>query len=133
MKKEQIEEIRKEIANLTEKLDRLEKQDEKPINYPPLGELSVKINKSAIYVSEKYMETLVVLNNLLCIRDEWNRIDGFENGNENGIGFSILNGISNMLITTKGSFYAFHFKDEPTAKLFLETFRPQLELIKELL
>jgi hypothetical protein len=124
MKKEQIEEIRKEIATLTEKLTRLEKQDERPMDYN-----LVNLKE----VSDKYAHKLYTLGVLLCFRDEWNRIDGFENGHENGIGFSILNGISNMLITTKGSFYPFHFKDEPTAKLFLETFRPQLELIKELL
>ena len=86
-------------------------------------------------LSETYAEKLEILDTLLCLRDEYNRIDGFTeyfrfeednwciNNYENKLDFSrwsLPNGIM-------------HFGKEETAKLFLKNFEEQLEQIKEFL
>ena len=124
-KQQQIEEIRKEIASLTEKLNKLEKAEVRPREY-------VEFKRVICGLSHKYHEKLIILNNLLCLRDEWNEIDGYECARKNK-GFCVLNSYVNLLEVSDARPFIFKFKDKPTAQLFLETFRPQLEQIKELL
>ena len=124
-KQQQIEEIRKEIASLTEKLNKLKKAEVRPMEY-------VEFRRVICGLSHKYYEKLIILNNLLCLRDEWNEIDGYEYARQNE-GWIIYNTSNNNLLVTEAIPFPFKFKDKETAQLFLETFRPQLEQIKELL
>ena len=85
--------------------------------------------------STKYANKLDTLDTLLCLRDEYNRIDGFEEGfrfeEEN---WCIENFDGKLLLDV--SYYSnkiMHFGKEETAKLFLENFKEQLEQIKEFL
>ena len=86
-------------------------------------------------LSTKYGHKLSILNTLLHFRDEYNRIDGFEEG----FMFSRDNWcISNYCNKLNISCWSLpngimHFAKEETAKLFLKNFEKQLEQIKEFL
>ena len=90
---------------------------------------------SNISVSEKYADKLKTLDTLLCLRDAYNKIDGFEEGfrfEENN--WCIENFDGKLLLDV--SYYSnkiMHFGKEETAKLFLKNFEEQLEQIKEFL
>ena len=86
-------------------------------------------------LSEKYAIKLDVLDTLLCLRDEYNRIDGFTEG----FMFSRDNWcISNYYNKLNISCWSLpngimHFGKEETAKLFIDNFEEQLEQVKEFL
>ena len=90
---------------------------------------------SNISVSEKYADKLKTLDTLLCLRDEYNRIDGFEEGFRFGEENWCIENYNNKL----GLDYwerrnrIMHFGKEKTAKLFLKNFKNQLEQVKEFL
>ena len=89
----------------------------------------------SIWVSKKYADKLEILETLLCIRDEYNRIDGFEEGfrfrEEN---WSIENFEGKLeLYSSCYSNKTMHFGKRETAELFLKNFEEQLEQIKEFL
>lgn len=102
--------------------------------YSDVFGLPDKITKIGLYT--KYATKLSILDTLLCLRDEYNRIDGFEEGFRFGVNnnWCITNinntldvdywGISNKIM---------HFEKQETAKLFLNNFEKQLEQIKEFL
>ena len=86
-------------------------------------------------LSPKYVNKLSILDTLLCLRDEYNRIDGFTEdfrlGEEN---WCIRNRKSELGVSAWGSLnQIMHFGKEETAKLFLNNFEEQLEQIKEFL
>ena len=88
-----------------------------------------------IYLSQKYDYKLEILDTLLCLRDEYNRIDGFEEGfrleEEN---FCIENFDGKLALDI--SYYSsklMHFGKEKSAKLFFKNFEKQLETVKEFL
>lgn len=95
-----------------------------------------KEEDSHFYLSDKYGHKLEILDTLLCLRDEYNRIDGFTDGFRFGVNnnWCITNtnntldvdywGISNKIM---------HFSKQETAKLFLKNFKEQLETVKEFL
>ena len=90
---------------------------------------------SSLAVSEKYAVKLNTLDTLLCLRDEYNRIDGFEEGfrfeEEN---FCIENFDGKLALDI--SYYSskiMHFGKEESAKLFFKNFEKQLETVKEFL
>ena len=86
-------------------------------------------------VSEKYADKLDTLDTLLCLRDEYNRIDGFTecfrfgednwciSNNNNTLDFNDWSSNNKIM----------HFGKKETAKLFLKNFEEQLELVKEFL
>ena len=90
---------------------------------------------SRVAVSEKYADKLNTLDTLLCLRDEYNRIDGFTEGFRFGEHNWCITNIKNTLdFDTWGvNHKIMHFKKEETAKLFLKNFEEQLEQIKEFL
>lgn len=98
-------------------------------------ELNYEKQNSHFILSRKYGDKLSILDALLCLRDEYNRIDGFEAG----FMFSRDNWcISNYCNKLNISCWAspngiMHFVKEETAKLFLKNFEKQLEQIKEFL
>ena len=86
-------------------------------------------------LSEIYAEKLNILDTLLCLRDEYNRIDGFEEGfrfvESN---WCISNFVNKLTIDNLGNINRpMHFVKEETAKLFLKNFEEQLEQVKEFL
>ena len=86
-------------------------------------------------LSETYAEKLEILDTLLCLRDEYNRIDGFTEGfrfreynwcisnNNNTLDFNDWSSNNKIM----------HFGKKETAKLFLKNFEKELEQIKEFL
>ena len=88
-----------------------------------------------IYLSQKYGYKLEILDTLLCIRDEYNRIDGFEEGFRFGEENWCIENYNEKLNLD----YSFsenkpmHFGKEKTAKLFFKNFKEQLEIVKEFL
>ena len=89
--------------------------------------------------STKYADKLSTLDILLCLRDEYNLIDGFVpnyrinslcEGYQYGI---IFNGEELVLSWTKSKASNMSFNSQQTAGLFLNNFRTQLEEVKELL
>ena len=86
-------------------------------------------------LSEKYAKKLDILDTLLCLRDEYNRIDGFEEGFRFGEENWCIENYNEKLNLD----YSFsknkpmHFGKEETAELFLKNFEYQLEQIKEFL
>ena len=87
-------------------------------------------------LSPKYANKLSILDTLLCLRDEYNRIDGFEEGFRFGVN-------NNWCISNNNNTLDFndwsrnnkimHFGKKETAKLLLKNFEKELEQIKEFL
>jgi hypothetical protein len=88
-----------------------------------------------IYLSQKYGDKLEILDTLLCIRDEYNRIDGFTEGFRFGErNWCIINDDNKLdFYCLRNNNGKMHFGKKETAKLFLENFKEQLETVKELL
>ena len=86
-------------------------------------------------LSQKYGYKLEILDTLLCLRDEYNRIDGFKEGFRFGESNWCIANINNTLdFDSWGkNNKIMHFGKEETAKLFLKNFEEQLEQIKEFL
>ena len=107
----------------------LKKVKEKyPSEFKDLGTNTFKL-------STKYGHKLSILNTLLHFRDEYNRIDGFEEGfrfgEENWCVSNYKNKLNISCWTLPNGIM--HFGKEETAKLFLNNFEEQLEQIKEFL
>ena len=86
-------------------------------------------------LSTKYGHKLSILNTLLHFRDEYNRIDGFEEGFRFGEDNWCIENYNNKLDLDywERRNKIMHFGKEKTAKLFLNNFEEQLEQIKEFL
>ena len=103
--------------------------------YPNKFVIPKIINVEEVILSEIYARKLDILDILLCLRDEYNRIDGFTEG----FMFSRDNWcISNYCNKLNISCWSLpngimHFRKEETAELFLKNFEEQLEQIKEFL
>lgn len=99
-----------------------------PSEFKDLGTNTFKL-------STKYGHKLSILNTLLHFRDEYNRIDGFEEGFRFGEENWCIENYNNKL----GLDYwerrnrIMHFGKQETAKLFLKNFKEQLEHVKEFL
>ena len=107
----------------------LKKVKEKyPSEFKDLGTNTFKL-------STKYGHKLSILNTLLHFRDEYNRIDGFEEGFRFGLdNYSIFNFSNNLMITSLSeNNKPMHFGKKETAELFIKNFEEQLEQIKEFL
>ena len=107
----------------------LKKVKEKyPSEFKDLGTNTFKL-------STKYGHKLSILNTLLHFRDEYNRIDGFEEGFRFGITNWCITNINNTLdFDSWGrNNKIMYFRKEETAKIFLNNFEEQLEQIKEFL
>lgn len=92
-----------------------------------------KITKIGLYT--KYATKLSILDTLLCLRDEYNRIDGFTEGFRFSKDNWCITNYNNQLYLSnwESSSKIMHFGKEETSKLFLKNFKEQLEQIKELL
>ena len=103
--------------------------------YPDVFALPKIINLDGLYVSKKYAEKLDILHNLLCLRDEYNRIDGFTEGFIFNKDNWCITNYNNQFYLSKweSSSKIMHFGKEETAELFLKNFKKQLEQIKEFL
>ena len=99
-----------------------------PTEFKDLGTDTFKL-------STKYGHKLSILNTLLHFRDEYNRIDGFEQGfrfeEENWCVSNYKNKLNISCWTLPNGIM--HFGKEETAELFLNNFEEQLEQIKEFL
>ena len=99
-----------------------------PSEFKDLGTNTFKLSK-------KYGHKLSILNTLLHFRDEYNRIDGFEEGfrfgEENWCIFNFNNTLDfDYFINTNK---VICFGKQETGKLFLKNFEEQLERVKEFL
>ena len=105
--------------------------------YPSEFEYYIKRDGSlsSLAVSEKYADKLGTLDTLLCLRDEYNKIDGFTVGFNIGRKYWCIDNFENKINLSSWTAYnkIMHFRKEETAKLFLNNFEEQLELIKEFL
>ena len=99
-----------------------------PSEFKDLGTNTFKL-------STKYGHKLSILNTLLHFRDEYNRIDGFEEGFRFGEDNWCIENYNNKLDLDywERRNKIMHFGKEETAKLFLNNFEEQLEQIKEFL
>ena len=107
----------------------LKKVKEKyPSEFKDLGTNTFKL-------STKYGHKLSILNTLLHFRDEYNRIDGFEEGfrfeEDNWCVSNYKNKLNISCWTLPNGIM--HFGKEETAELFLNNFKEQLEQVKEFL
>lgn len=87
-------------------------------------------------MSEKYGAKLELLDIIICLRDEYNRIDGFTEDFRFGVNNNwCITNINNTLDVDNWGINnkIMHFGKEETAKLFLKNFEKQLEQIKEFL
>lgn len=86
-------------------------------------------------LSPKYTNKLSILNTLLCLRDEYNRIDGFTEGFRFGEeNWSISNYKNKLEVDSWTDCNAImYFGKKETGKLFLKNFKEQLETVKEFL
>ena len=105
-----------------------EVKEKYPSEFKDLGTNTFKL-------STKYGHKLSILNTLLHFRDEYNRIDGFEEGfrlgEENWCIINHDNKLVCLELYKQNSLM--HFGKEETAKLFLKNFKEQLEQVKEFL
>jgi hypothetical protein len=103
--------------------------------YPNRFNIPKIINVEEVILSEIYARKLDILDILLCLRDEYNRIDGFEEGFRFGEeNWGIINHDNKLVfleLFKQNSLI--HFGKEETAELFLKNFEKQLEQIKEFL
>lgn len=102
--------------------------------YSDVFVLPDKITKIGLYT--KYATKLSILDTLLCLRDEYNRIDGFEEGFRFGVNNNWC--ITNINNTLDVDYWGInnkimHFGKQKTAELFLKNFEEQLETVKEFL
>lgn len=102
--------------------------------YSDVFGLPDKITKIGLYT--KYATKLSILDTLLCLRDEYNRIDGFEEGFRFGVNNNWC--ITNINNTLDVDYWGInnkimHFGKQKTAELFLKNFEEQLETVKEFL
>ena len=99
-----------------------------PTEFKDLGTNTFKL-------STKYGHKLSILNTLLHFRDEYNRIDGFEEGirleEDNWCVSNYKNKLNISCWTLPNGIM--HFRKEETAELFLKNFEKQLEQVKEFL
>ena len=109
----------------------------KEVEYPNKFEYDSKRHGtlSSLGISAKYKAKLNTLDTLLCLRDEYNRIDGFEEGfrfeEENWCVSNYKNKLNISCWTLPNGIM--HFGKEETAELFLKNFKEQLEQVKEFL
>ena len=101
------------------------------IKYPT----KIKTSIDNFILSKKYGKKLEILDSLISFRDEYNRIDGFEEcfmSNENNW---CLSNYKNKLKLDYWSYSnrIIYFGKRETAKLFLNNFEEQLEQVKEFL
>ena len=86
-------------------------------------------------LSETYAEKIEILDTLLCLRDEYNRIDGFSEcfrfGEDNWCISNWRNKLDFEFFRNENKIM--YFGKEETAELFLKNFEEQLEQIKEFL
>ncbi len=103
--------------------------------YPNRFRVPKIINVEEVILSEIYARKLDILDILLCLRDEYNRIDGFTEGFRFGEDNWCITNYTNQFFISKWecSSKIMHFGKEETAKLFLKNFKEQLEQIKEFL
>ena len=105
-----------------------EVKEKYPTEFKDLGTDTFKL-------STKYGHKLSILNTLLHFRDEYNRIDGFEEGfrfrEDNWNIITYKNKLN--LAPYHSANRIMRFGKEETAKLFLKNFEEQLEQIKEFL
>ena len=103
--------------------------------YPNKFVIPKIINVEEVILSEIYARKLDILDILLCLRDEYNRIDGFEEGFRFREENWCITNYNNQFYLSKweSSSKIMHFGKEETAKLFLKNFEEQLEQIKEFL
>ena len=99
-----------------------------PTEFKDLGTDTFKL-------STKYGHKLSILNTLLHFRDEYNRIDGFEQGFRFGeYNWCISNFYHNLILDAyENANKPMHFGKKETAELFLKNFKEQLEQVKEFL
>ena len=99
-----------------------------PTEFKDLGTDTFKL-------STKYGHKLSILNTLLHFRDEYNRIDGFEEGFRFGEeNWGIINHDNKLVfLELYKQNCLINFGKEETAKLFFNNFEEQLEQVKEFL
>ena len=105
-----------------------EVKEKYPTEFKDLGTDTFKL-------STKYGHKLSILNTLLHFRDEYNRIDGFEEGFRFGEDNWCISNWRNKLDFEffRNENKIMYFGKEETAELFLKNFEKQLEQIKEFL
>lgn len=88
-----------------------------------------------INLSLKYIDKLEILDVLICLRDEYNRIDGFTEGFRFGEqNWGIYNNNNELYFDYfLNANKTMHFVKKETAELFLKNFEKQLEQVKEFL
>ena len=103
--------------------------------YPNKFVIPKIINVEEVILSEIYARKLDILDILLCLRDEYNRIDGFKEGFRFGEQNWCISNFRNKLDLDffRNENKIMHFRKEETAKLFFKNFEEQLEQIKEFL
>ena len=103
--------------------------------YPNRFVIPKIINVEEVILSEIYARKLDILDILLCLRDEYNRIDGFTEGFRFGDDNWCISNNNNTLDFNDWSSNnkIMHFGKKETAKLFLKNFEEQLEQVKEFL
>ena len=104
--------------------------------YPNKFVIPKIINVEEVILSEIYARKLDILDILLCLRDEYNRIDGFKEGFRFGVNNNwCITNINNTLYVDNWGINnkIMYFGKEKTAELFLKNFEKQLEQIKEFL
>lgn len=103
--------------------------------YPDRFIMPEVMNMEEFFFSEIYAKKLDTLDTLLCLRDEYNKIDGFTEGFRFSKDNWCITNYNNQFYLGKWerSSKIMHFGKEETAKLFLKNFEEQLEQIKEFL
>jgi hypothetical protein len=102
--------------------------------YPTWEDAEEKLKPSWIDISIKtgqVDEVFTTLKRLQWLRNEWNRIDGFVVDWEHRkwvIKYNVNEPIIDFFYVEKHFLF---FKSEPTAQLFLDTFRDKIEMCKE--
>jgi hypothetical protein len=106
--------------------------------YPTWKDAIINVEQLIMYNSDKpswvYDEVQTTLKRLQWLRNEWNRIDGFvvdweEFGKEKY--FIAHNQNEPFIYDCYHNHHFLYFQSEPTAQLFLDTFRDKIEVAKE--
>lgn len=126
-----IEELEQKLAELLEEISQLKQQQNNryPMKLIDLG-LWTAIG-SRNYDFNKYLKFAELVETCR----EWNRIDGLPDLDSGIRKYGVVYRSAEGIITgsTGYSSYPLHFQDRDTANLFLETFRTEIESVKDLI
>ena len=121
----------KNIVHVNKYSNRYRLQDDLPSDFNKFD--STLLGNDKIVVTTKYAEKLDILGTLLCLRDLYNKNKIINTSKNHYIISNIGGNLQTDNICISNLHKVFTFRTSELRDLFLKNFKPQLELIKDLI